>query len=97
MARKKFLIPIASAVAALLPVKAHALVNAPDVEKLPSDGDYSCLHSSKDNKQVVKQFTYTSRSEVHSLLLRRSSSGALYAGHMSHWSHSSHTSHRSGY
>lgn len=99
MTRKKFLIPIGSAVAALLPVDSHALANASHTEKFPSDEKQTAsLVKPVDLDQVIKQLSYTtSSSEAHLLLVRRSNSGNLYAGHGSHVSHSSHGSHRSGY
>lgn len=101
MKDKRFLIPLGAAVAALLPVKAQATLNTADTQKLPDDAARtSSLAAAGDHNRVLGELTYVAQSEIHSLVLRQSSTGMLYAGHgshRSHGSHASHRSHRSGY
>lgn len=99
MTGKKFLIPLGTAVAALLlPVKAHATVNGSDIPNSPNDAvRVSSSTTHLNNNRVVQELIYRSQSELRSLLLRQPSAGPLYAGHGSHMSHHSHMSHRSGY
>jgi len=98
MTGKKFLIPLGTAVAALLPVKAHATMNGSDISNSPNDAvRVSSSTTPLNNDRVVQDLVYRSQSELHSLLLRQPSAGPLYAGHGSHMSHHSHMSHRSGY
>lgn len=98
MTTKRFLIPVGTAVAALLPLNAHAKVNGIDASTLPEDA-VRVLPSvtPTDSDGVIQEMTYRFQSELHSLLLRHSAAGPLYAGHGSHVSHHSHSSHRSGY
>jgi len=101
MISKKFLIPVGAAVAALLPFQAQASLN----QLTPQDFADGSLRTSLTVKPVVtdpiiQELTYLMQSEMHALVLRQSSAGALYAqhgSHMSHQSHHSHQSHRSGY
>ncbi len=98
---KRLLIPLGAAVAALLPLKAQATLNTADTQKLPHDAvRTSPLAAPDDYNRVLRELTYVTQSEIHSLVLRQSSTGTLYAGHgshRSHGSHASHGSHRSGY
>lgn len=101
MTGKNFLIPLGTAVAALLPAKVQAAVNVSGVQTHPGDA-VRVLPSvtPTDIDRVIQELTYRSQSELHSLLLRQPSAGPLYAGHgshVSHASHHSHMSHRSGY
>lgn len=101
MARKGFLVPIGTAVAALLSTTVQAVVNTADVQKLTDDAVRTSPSATpSNNDRVIQELTYMTQSEVHTLMLRQSSTGVLYAGHgshSSHGSHGSHGSHRSGY
>ena len=101
MMPKRFLVPVGAAVAALLPLKIQAAPNPPSSE-LSTSGTPSISPSVNPTPTdpIVQELTYAIQSEIHALLLRQSSAGALYAGHGSHRSHASHhshSSHRSGY
>ena len=98
MVSKKFLIPIGTAVAALVPLKLHATAVGPTQPTAP-EGAVPALPSvtPMDTDRVVQELSYRLHSEMHVLLLRQPRSGPLYAGHGSHMSHHSHGSHRSGY
>lgn len=45
---------------------------------------------------IVERLVYQTQNEQHVLLLRKPSTGAVYADHSSHGSHGSHSSHSSG-
>ncbi len=92
---KKLILPIGTALAALISTDSEAA-------KVPSDvqNDLSVLQDgSKAGKDVkvspLKELQYQMGEQAHTLTLHKSSSGALYAQHRSHSSHSSHVSHAS--
>lgn len=93
---KKFLVPVGTAIAALLPIEGHA--NANTSRELPQDAGHRELCPEPVVINVNAQsLQYVIQSELHTLFLRRSEGGMLSAGHGSHQSHYSHRSHRSGY
>ena len=96
MSRKPFLIPVSSAVAALLPAGVHA-VPTPDQPHPEVQRDLSSVEISGAQDPIIRTIQYFLGSETHTLLLRQTSGALLYAGHGSHSSHRSHGSHRSGY
>jgi hypothetical protein len=97
MSYKKLVIPIGTALAALI-------ANASEASILPADSqrDSSELQektsraSTKSTDPILQRLTYQIREQAHTLTLHKSSSGVLYSGHGSHSSHGSHGSHRSG-
>lgn len=95
MSYKKLIIPIGTALAALI-------ANASEASKVPADlqRDSSELQNTtklgKDLRDpVIERLLYQMEGQVHTLILHQPSSGAIYATHGSHRSHSSHSSHRS--
>lgn len=100
MSTKRFLIPIGAAIAALLPFKIQAAMTTSDAPLSSNESLRVPTSKPAIADPIVQEMKYLMGSEAHSLLLRQSSIGTLYAGHgshMSHYSHSSHRSHRSGY
>lgn len=100
MPYNKFLVPVSALLAGLIPAKLQATPAVPG-DLIPSE-----LVQERDpstptpNDTVLMNLQYMLKTELHSLILRQSQTGTLYAGHgshMSHSSHASHSSHRSGY
>ncbi len=93
---KKFLVPLGTAIAALLPIEGHA--NVDTSHELPQDvGQREPCPEPVVTTVNAQLLPYVIQSELHTLFLRRSEGGILSAGHGSHQSHYSHRSHRSGY
>ena len=88
MKSRKFLVPVAAAIAALGATEGHAM-SSPSaiVSQQPAVAE--------NTDPVVQRLTYQVGEESHSLLMRKPASGAVYAYHESHSSHASHGSHRS--
>lgn len=91
MKNYKFLVPVGLAVAAISPAQASI---APTTNNtiVPSSNGAIGLNA---NDAVVQRLAYQLGSDEHSLLMKRTEAGAIYAFHQSHSSHSSHSSHRS--
>ena len=94
---KKLLVPLGTAVAAILsktPLASSANSVGPTGE-VP--GVKNVEHESqKQTEGIFRRLVYQIRGEEHVLLLRRSLSGRVLADHSSHASHGSHSSHSSG-
>ena len=101
MSYKNLIIPIGTALAALIATPSQASI-------IPGDSQRDSLElqvkASKGNTNstdsILQRLTYQITEQAHTLTLHKSSSGTLYAqhgSHSSHGSHGSHTSHRSGY
>ena len=101
MSYKKLIIPIGTALAALIATTSEA-------SKVPADSqrDSSELQEAKSRGStistdpILQRLMYQIREQAHTMTLHKSSAGVLYAGHgshVSHGSHGSHGSHRSGY
>jgi hypothetical protein len=96
MSLKKFLVPVSAALAALIPPELQALpVSKGDVSSSAGEIRISGSIQAPVNDAPIRTIEYMIQSEVHSLLLRQSENGTLYAGHGSHASHGSHQSHAS--
>lgn len=100
MAYRNFLVPMSAVLAALLPEKLHAVpVASVNVEPSESHRVMKPTNALADDV-VLRNLQYLLNTEWHTLILRQSKAGTLYAGHgshQSHASHASHASHRSGY
>jgi hypothetical protein len=94
---KKLILPIGTALAALISNDAEAAKVPTDSQKDLSELQGMTKTSRDLTDQALKQLQYQMREQAHILTLHKSSSGVLYAQHGSHRSHASHTSHRSGY
>jgi len=101
MSYKKLIIPVGTALAALI-------ANSSDASKIPADSqrDSSDLQeqtsrgSTSSTDPILQRLTYQIKEQAHTLTLHKSSADVLYAqhgSHRSHGSHQSHSSHRSGY
>jgi hypothetical protein len=86
-----FLVPVAAAAAAL---SGEAAANVADSPSIPTAQNSVPAVRSTDPK-MTESF-YVKGDELHSLMMRPSESGQVFAWHTSHSSHSSHQSHRSG-
>ena len=96
MSYKKLMIPTGAALAALIsnvteaatvPVQSPA--DALELQGVAKTGTESV-------NAVLQRLQYRIGDQAHGLLLHKSPSGIMYAGHASHASHASHGSHRSG-
>ena len=92
---KTFIVPVGAAVAALLSgvgdeAKAHV-----DTAKESSPRQESTNTYGEVKDAVLQRVIYQLNQQAHTILLQKSASGILYAGHGSHASHGSHGSHRS--
>jgi len=91
MKKFAFLVPVAAAAAAL---STEASANVPpqptsEAKSLESQGAANSL------AEQVSEISYTKGDELHSLMMRRTEAGQVFAQHMSHSSHGSHGSHQS--
>lgn len=95
---RKFLVPIAAAIVALLPSASNA-TTTPSTSASDSSKPADLSNTSK----VIEQITYRVGGDEHLLLMKQTLKGDVFAQHGSHYSHgshgshSSHASHRSGY
>lgn len=104
MSYTKFIVPVGTALAALI-------ANASQASIIPADSqlDSSELQekvsrgNTNSTDSILQRLTYQIKEQAHTLTLHKSSAGILYAqhgshaSHGSHSSHASHASHRSGY
>ncbi len=91
MKNYKFLVPVGLAVAAISP--AQASIDPTTTSTIvPSSNGTIGLNA---NDAIVQRLAYQLGTEEHSLLMKRTETGTLYAFHQSHGSHGSHSSHRS--
>lgn len=101
MSYKKLLVPIGTALAALVGNGSEASVAPSDTQRDSSDLQEKVASSdAKSRGLLLQRITYQIQEQAHTLILHKSSAGVLYAGHgshASHGSHQSHGSHRSGY
>lgn len=93
---KKFLIPVGLAATALMANNAGAITK----NKLTESDDKSTTTLANLNPERDGEIThiaeYLRGDEKHELLIKKSDTGLIFAGHASHSSHGSHGSHRSG-
>ena len=94
---KTFIVPVGAAVAALLAGVCDEATAHVGTTKESSARQESTSTSGQAKDAVLQRVTYHLNQQAHTLLLQKSSSGVLYAGHGSHASHGSHRSHRSGH
>lgn len=98
MSYKKLIVPIGTALAALIANASEASIVPPDSQ---SDlQEKKSAASAKSTDPILQRLEYQIREQAHTLTLHRSSADVLYAqhgSHRSHASHQSHSSHRSGY
>ncbi len=98
MSYKKLIVPLGTALAALI-ANTYEASTAPADSKGESADIQAQLSKGETNviEPLLQRLTYQIKEQAHTLTLHQSSSGLLYAGHGSHASHASHQSHRSGY
>jgi hypothetical protein len=93
---KKFLIPVATALAAMASTS-----NAIEVKQVNSAESKHETGPAQALKKALaaedKLATYSVGAELHGLILRKNTDGVMLAEHYSHRSHSSHSSHSSHY
>ena len=100
MSYKKLIVPIGAALAALISNVTEA---ATVPVKSPSDSlelQGIAKTGTESVSAILQRLMYQIGEDAHTIMLHKSSSGALYAqhgSHSSHGSHQSHQSHRSGY
>ena len=101
MSYKKIIVPIGTALAALIANASEASIIPADSQRDSSElQETTSIGSTSLKDSILQRLTYQIREQAHALTLHKSSSGTLYAqhgSHASHGSHSSHSSHRSGY
>ena len=94
--KKKFMIPVAAALAAVAGTS-----NAVEVKQVNfTEKNHETSATQALKKALVagdRIATYSVGEELHALLLRKNADGVILAGHYSHRSHSSHSSHSSHY
>lgn len=104
MSYKKLIVPIGTALAALIANASEASITPPNSQRDSSElQEKTSIGSPSLKDSILQRLTYQIKEQAHDLTLHKSSSGVLYAqhgshvSHGSHSSHSSHSSHRSGY
>ena len=99
MVHKKFLVSVAAAVTALLPLS-HNVIGQSASNTASPEPVSSTLTAKPSDESLFQKVFYLIGQEKHILLMRRLASGAInavHSSHSSHRSHQSHGSHRSGY
>jgi hypothetical protein len=94
--KKKFMIPVATALAAIAGTSGAVEVR----QVISDDSKQESVAMSALKKTLAAEdrlATYSVGEELHALLLRKNADGVILAGHYSHRSHSSHSSHSSHY
>ena len=94
--KKKFMIPVAAALAAIVGTSGAVEVR----QVISDDSKQESVAMSALKKTLAAEdrlATYSVGEELHALLLRKNADGVILAGHYSHRSHSSHSSHSSHY
>ena len=94
--KKSFLIPVLSALAAVVP-NVNAMVINPSTDLEQSQEFIKEKAIIKALGAEDKLVTYSTGGELHNLILRKNMDGVVFAEHRSHSSHSSHRSHASHY
>mgnify|MGYP007017515906 CR=1 FL=1 len=101
MSYKTLIIPIGTALAALIATPSQASIIPADSQRDSSElQEKASRGNTNSTDSILQRLTYQIREQAHTLTLHKSSSGILYAqhgSHRSHASHASHASHRSGY
>ncbi len=98
MSFKKLIVPIGTALAALIANAAEASITPTDSQTEPQE--QTTRGSTTSTDPILQRLTYQIKEQAHTLTLHKSSADVLYAqhgSHRSHGSHQSHNSHRSGY
>jgi hypothetical protein len=85
-----FLVPVATAAAAL-----GGTASASVPPQIPTSKLQDSVATVDGARSSINELTYVKGDELHSLMMRRSEAGQVFAQHMSHSSHSSHSSHQS--
>jgi len=91
MKKSLSLVPLATALSALVPTQGHASAPTPEA----TDGTSSQKPSSEN--ELVANIATVVGEDLLGFSVQRTSSGELTAYHSSHYSHSSHSSHASHY
>lgn len=101
MSHKKVIVPIGTALAALIANTSEASIIPADSQRdLSNLQEQTARGSTSSTDPILQRLMYQIRQEAHTLTLHKSSADVLYAthgSHSSHGSHGSHSSHRSGY
>jgi hypothetical protein len=92
MKKFAFLVPVAAAAAAL---SGEASANVPPQTSPETKSMDSIESVGTSAAQKNTEISYAKGDELHSLMMRRTETGQVFAQHMSHSSHSSHGSHQS--
>jgi hypothetical protein len=98
MSYKKLIVPIGTALAALIANASEASIVPADSQSEPQEK--TSRASIKSTDPILQRLTYQIKEQAHTLTLHKSAADVLYAqhgSHSSHGSHQSHSSHRSGY
>lgn len=97
MSCKTFIVPVGTALAALIGTPSQASIISENSQKNSSElQEKVSSEDAKSTDSILQRLLYRIKEQAHDLTLHKSSSGILYAQHGSHVSHSSHSSHRSG-
>lgn len=94
MKKFSFLIPVATAVAALT---GQAQAKAPESVAAVDTSNTASTTAVERVASAATETLYVKNGELHSLMMKPSASGQMLAWHQSHQSHSSHSSHQSHY
>lgn len=98
MSYKQLIVPIGTALAALIANTSEASIVPSDSQSEPQEK--TAAASTKSTDPILQRLAYQIREQTHTLTLHKSAADVLYAehgSHRSHGSHQSHSSHRSGY
>lgn len=100
--KRKFLVPVISAISSLLGHQAYAALSpATALNDTSTEATMTgtTTHQTLPSTaiQTMSEFSVFDKGEEYLFLMQRSESGVLFAAHSSHRSHSSHSSHRSHY
>lgn len=104
MAKKTFLLPLATAISALITSNASgqsAIDQTAHDPQQPSNSGPTVMSDVKssipDQPGTSSILLVPSKGDLFKFILRREGDNRLYADHESHYSHQSHSSHRSHY
>ena len=96
MSYRKLIVPIGTALAALIANASEASIVPADLQRDSSELQDTRKTDKYLTHPVLRQLLYQIEGQAPTLILHQPSPGVIYATHGSHRSHSSHRSHRSG-
>ena len=95
MSFKKYLVPLATLIAAM-PLANATVQTQPQQDKLNAESSSTTLNIGGSNSHLIGNlFQYSKGTELHALVVKPNENGLMLATHYSHSSHASHASHSS--